>query len=208
MNSFSRLLLIALTLGALALGVAIYLSQGTAEAAAISVYPAAAQFDFQGDYVAPFGIGRFLLYEWQTPTAPFPRYGYLPIKRNWLGQWRVGRGGQCSNSSTEQAGGIVDFHAHYLGAPYDATASALYSVVCGRINSTEVHTVVVRWADGALTGALVKQGWFIIMKPARKAACQLQLLDNTETVIQTIDLAQFDFISTDATTPLPPCAGN
>lgn len=207
MNPFSRFLLIALALGALLLGGAVYLSRGTAEAAAIQAYPAAAQFDFQGDYVAPFGIGRFLLYQWQTPTASFPTYGYLPIKRNWWGQWRVGTGGQCSNSSTEQAGGIVDFHAHYLGAPYDSTA-AVYSVVCGRINSTAVHTVVVRWADGALTGALVKQGWFIILKPARQAACQLQLLDNTETVMQTIDLAQLDFISTDATTPLPPCAGN
>ena len=208
MNSFSRLLLIALALGVLCLGVAIYLTQGTAEAAAIRAYPAAAQFDFQGDYVAPFGIGRFLLYQWQTPTAPFPTYGYLPIKRNWLGQWHVGYGGKCSNSSTEQAGGIVDFHAHYLGSPYDATASAAYSVVCGRINSTEVHRVVVRWADGALTGALVKLGWFIILKPERQGACQLQLLDNRETVMQTIDLAQFDFISTDATTPLPPCSGN
>ena len=208
MNPFSRFLLIALVLGAVLVGVAVYLSRGTAEAAAIQAYPAAAQFDFQGDYVAPFGIGRFLLYQWQTPTASFPRYGYLPIKRNWWGQWRVGTGGKCSNSSTEQAGDIVDFHAHYLGSPYDATASAVYSVVCGRINSTAVHTVAVRWADGALTGALVKQGWFIILKPERQAACQLQLLDNTETVIQTIDLAQFDFISTDATTPLPPCAGN
>ena len=103
---------------------------------------------------------------------------------------------------------IVDFHAHYLGSPYGSSASAAYSVVCGRINSTAVHTVIVRWADGALTEALVKQGWFIILKPERQAACQLQLLDTTETVMQTIDLAQFDFSSNDATTPLPPCAGN
>lgn len=207
MNTFSRLLLIALALGAVLLGVAVYLSRGTAEAAVINTYPAAAQFNFQGDYVAPFGIGRFLLYQWQAPTDTQPVYGYIPIKRNIWGQWRVGTGGRCSNSSTEPVGGIVDFHAHYLGSPYDATA-ALYSVVCGRVNSTEVHTVAVRWADGALTGALVKQGWFIILKPERQAACQLQLLDNTETVMQTIDLAQFDFISTDATTPLPPCTGN
>lgn len=209
MNAFSRVVLIAFLCGGAILGIGVLQSQKTAEAAVLKQDPAAAQFKFQGDYIAPFGLGRFLLYQWPAPTATAPVYGYIPVKRNFWGQWRVGTGGPCSSTSTAtratSALDLVDFHAHYVGRIYGNDKPADYSVICGRVASAEVHTVSVRWEDGAITEGLVKQGWFIILKPGRQAACQLQLLATTETVIQTIDLAQFDFPSTATTEPLPRC---
>lgn len=205
MSLFSRLQVVALALGVIILIYAVYQSSGSAEAAVIDQYPAAAQFTFLGDYVASSGLGRFLLYQWQAPAAPAPLYGYIPVKRNFWGQWLVGNGGHCSSVSVEQVTSTVDFHAHYLPFVYDYTDPTAYSVVCGHVHDIQAHTAAVRWQDGTITTSLVKQDWFMILKPARQAACQLQLLDNTETVIQTVDLTQVDFSSTDTTTPLPPC---
>lgn len=205
MTMFSRLQVIALVLGALILFYGVWRSQETAEAAVIAVYPAAANFTFLGDYVAPFGPGRFLLYQWQAPTAAAPLYGYIPVKRNFWGQWQIGAGGHCSSASATQASSIVDFHAHYLPSIYGYQDPTAYSVVCGHVHDTQAHTAAVHWEDGTVTKSLVKQEWFVLVKPERQAACELQLLDNTETVVHTIDLTQLDFPSTDATTPLPRC---
>ena len=204
MSIFSRLQIVALALGVVILIYAVYQSSGSAEAAVISQNPAAAQATFLGDYVAS-GIGRFLLYQQPAPTASFPEYGYIPVKRNAWGQWRIGTGGPCSSPNPQPMTSTVDFHAHYLPSIYGDNDPTAYSVVCGHVNNVDAHTAAVRWADGTVTRSLVKQDWFLILKPARQAACQLQLLDNTEMVIQTIDLAQVDFPSTDTTTPLPPC---
>lgn len=205
MNTFSRLLIVGLAFGALLLLYGVWQSQKSAEAAVIEQDPAAAAFTFLGDYVAPFGLGRFLLYQVQAPTAAAPIYGYIPVKRNFWGRWRVGAGGYCSSASATQASSTVDFHAHYVPSIYGYNDPAAYSVVCGRVHDIQAHTAAVRWEDGTITQNLVKQAWFVLLTPARQAACQLQLLDNTETVIQTIDLTQLDFPSSDATTPLPRC---
>lgn len=205
MSIFSRLQLVALALGVIILIYAVYQSSGSAEAAVISQDPAATQFTFLGDYVAPFGLGRFLLYQQSAPLGALPEYGYIPVKRNVWGQWHIGTGGPCSRPQPEAMTSTVDFHAHYLPSLYGDNEPTAYSVVCGRVHDIQAHTAAVRWADGTVTTSLVKQDWFIILKPGRQAACQLQLLDNTETIIQTIDFAQIDFPSTDTTTQLPPC---
>lgn len=206
MNTFSRLQVIALVLGVSILFYGVWRSQETAEAMVIAEYPAAAHFTFLGDYVAPFSLGRFLLYEVQAPTAAAPTYGYIPVKRNFWGRWRVGAGGHCSSASATQVSNVVDFHAHYLSWMYGYQEPASYAIVCGRVHGTQAHTAAVHWEDGTVSKSLVKQDWFVLVKPERQAACQLQLLDNTESVIQTIDLTPLDFPSTDATTPLPRCA--
>lgn len=181
---------------------------GTAEEAVIKEMMPGVQVEFQGRHVAPFGLGQFLFFRQQAPAAPIAEFGYIPVKRNLWGQWRMGAGGKCSSINTAESANLVDFHAHYLWHPYSYDEIVAYSIVCGRTSSTQVQTVVVIWQDGIVTEEPVDQGWFLIMRPERQAACQLQLLDKTKGVIGTIDLAQFDFTTTDATTSLPACAAN
>lgn len=83
-----------------------------------------------------------------------------------------------------------------------------YSVVCGRTVSPQVQAVAVLWEDNEMTVEPVVQGWFVVLRPERQAACQVQLLDKTKAVIRTMDLAQFHFTITDATTPLPTCTAS
>lgn len=180
--------------------------QGAAEEAVIQVYPAAAHFEFQGYHAAPLGLGKFLLYRRQAPASPFPAYGYIPVRQNFLEQWRVGNGGKCSSADTMPPTSLVTFHAHFLWLTYGYNEMSSYSVVCGHTDSSQVQAVAVRWQDGTITQDQVEHGWFMLVKPERQAACHLQLLDQANTVIHTMDPAQIDFTSTDATTPLPPCA--
>ncbi|MCE7987265.1 MAG: hypothetical protein DYG89_39355 [Caldilinea sp. CFX5] len=196
---------IALVLCIAILSYGVRQSQGTAEAAVVKQYPAAAQFEFLGYHLAPFWQGQFLLYRWQASGELLPEYGYISVKRNLWGQWRVGTGGKCSSSDTAQLASLADFSAHYLWYTYGYNEMVSYSVVCGRTSSAQVQTVAILWADGEVTAEPVAQGWFMILRPERQAACQLQLLDQQRTVIHTIDLAQFDFTTADSTTPLPGC---
>lgn len=180
-------------------------SQGTAVAALLAAAPPGVQIEVLGAYPAPWRLGQFFLYRRQASATAFADYRYAPVKRDLWGRWRVGAGGKCSSAAGEQATALVNFHAHYLWYTYGYDEMVSYSVICGRVDSTQIQTVTVIWADGEVTAAPVAQGWFVVLRPARQAACQLQLLDQAKTVIQVIALAQIDFAMTDATTPLPVC---
>jgi hypothetical protein len=162
--------------------------------------------EFHGIHDAPATIGNVLFFSWKDANSATVQYSYVPVKRKLIGDWRVGYAGSCSQDGEKQARmEFASFQAHYLWLPYDYNSMTEVSIVCGHINRQTIQTVSVIWQDGTITSDEVKEGRFVLFAAGRIAACQLQLFDSSNTLVEEIDLRQIDFVSTDATTTLPHC---
>lgn len=199
----------SLILGAMLVVHAYAQSQISAESAFLKSLPMAARdvlIEVHGLHTAPSPIGNLLFFSLKDAKSGSLEYRYAPVKRNILGNWQVGYSGKCSQDGEMQTGmEFASFHAHSLWLPYDYNSMTEVSIVCGHIHKQAIQTVVVIWQDGTSTQDEVKESRFVLFAQGRIAACQLQLFDQSSTLVKEIDLSQIEFVSTDATTSLPHC---
>ena len=165
------------------------------------------QIEFHGIHDAPAPISNILFLSSEDVETKRVEYRYVPVERNIFGNWKVGYSGKCSKDRAPQDVDteFVSFHTHHLWLPYDYNSMSNISVVCGHITKQSIQTVAVIWQDGTMTQDVVEEDRFVLFASGRVPACQLQLFDQKNTLVKEIDLSQIDFVSTDATIPLPHC---